>query len=914
VPPTNPLRAATPAQQAPQAPQAPQPPVQQPQPQAIPNPLAGILGNAHVRATANGVPVNLPPEVINQLLNQHFLQHGQVPNLLATIQQHQQSVALRQNIANLQQQLQQYQQQREQATGSDEQQRLDNQITHLQEHIPLLEQQLAQLPQPRAAAAMRREEAGQTQQAERQPSSESLNSRPDQQPSGDVPPATSAPAQAVTPPAPNGASPSSEVLPPVENATPPPAVPGQPQSVSRSGVMPDGSRWSMNMTTVTTDGNQPQAPGIPAIAPPQFPHPPPGVPVFAQPQFPQQIPFPFMQHPGAIPGRMATPPAGLRPGGTPRSVSPARSVSEGQRRSGTPAAELQTRLEHTRREIQNVNRLLGVMQNGNMATGEPAPPLTEEARRQLQTYSASMVRHIDGFGADLNSLANALHPNVRSQPDFASLQALYRSVHAQGRAIQQQVQNLSSTTSPTSHPIQQQSEPAADSTANVLARGTGALLRNDQESSTRQQPTSPPPAGTAADSIISPQPPPSAAVTQGSLPVPDNVPATAPSPEIYLLTDPSGASQALVVGPTGHFTTSILPQEIAYALLAAQIPYDQMANEFSRIMREALFPTTSLGYFGPAPGLPHPPGAATIQQAQAAYLARQERRLARAAQAAAGGQAPQNMIQRAAQLNAAQPQAQGPAPAARAANGEVRDLLGPIMRNLWIAVRIAMFAYFFLASGRGYGRLLILSGAALIVYALNLGFMGEQMNGLWARFRAHFEALIGLPPHPQPVAAQANGEGAAAAPDPANTARRLVEQQQAQNRNWLRARLRQVERTIALFVASLWPGVGEGLIQAQERAENERRLAEETRVREEEEARKKKEEEENAEREKASEAGPSTVPVDSLAGTAATGADVAHDEGLSRVNKGKERATEDAAGAQEETPSARLDSKQPSLD
>jgi hypothetical protein len=892
--------------------------VQQPQPQAAPNPLAGILGNAHIRATANGVPVDLPPEVVNQLLNQHFRQHGQIPNLLATIQQHQQSVALRQNISNLQQQLQQYQQRREQATSPDEQQRIDNQITHLQDQIPVLEQQLAQQQQARPTPTTRREDTGQPPQAERQSSNESLSSRSEQQADNDTSPEDTTSAMLPSPPVTNRTSPrASEVPSPAplpENTAPPPIIPGpnQPQSVSRSGVMPDGSRWAMNMTTVINDGTQPQPPpGIPAFAAPQFAQPPPGVPVFVQPQFPQQMPFPFMQHPGAIPGRMGTPPAGLRPIGTPRSASPARSISEGQRRSGTPAAELQTRLEHTRREIENVNRLLGVMQTGNMATGEPAPPLTEEARRQLQTYSASMVRHIDGFGADLNSLANALHPNVRAQPDFISLQVLYRSVYAQGRAIQQQVQNIASNGGPTSAPAQQQD-----------SRGRQALLMPDQPFSTRPRPNSQPPSGAGFGSTPSLQGPQNLTTAQDTIPIPNTIPTTAPAPELHLLTDPTGTPHALVVGPAGRFTTSMLPPEIMYALLAARLPHDQLVSEFSRIMREALFPTASLGYFGPAARNSHLSSAATQQQALstqeqalAALEARQQRRLARAVQAAAA-QAPQNIVQRAAQLNAVQPQDQPAGPAAPGVNGEVRDLLGPIMRNLWIAVRIAMFAYFFLASGRGYGRLLILCGAALIVYALNLGFMGEQMNTLWEGFRAHFEALIGLPAQPPPAAgeAQRNGQGAEApAPNPTDTARRLVEQQQAQNRTWLRERVRQVERTIALFIASLWPGVGEGLVQAQERAENERRIAEETRIREEEEARKKKEEEETAEREKDSEAGPSNVPVDSLACTASTSTEFANGDGVSRVNKGKERASDKEADV-EKTQSTRIDSKEPRLD
>ena len=61
-----------------------------------------------------------------------------------------------------------------------------------------------------------------------------------------------------------------------------------------------------------------------------------------------------------------------------------------------------------------------------------------------------------------------------------------------------------------------------------------------------------------------------------------------------------------------------------------------------------------------------------------------------------------------------------------------------------------------------------------------------------------------------------------------------------QQRAWWRERVRPVERAVALFVASLWPGVGEATVQARREAEERRRNEEEVerRRREEEEQRR----------------------------------------------------------------------------
>lgn len=883
--------------------------MQQPQPQPILNPIAHLLGNAHVRATANGVPVNLPPELINNLLNQHFQQSGQLPNLLATIQQAQQNQQ-RQAAAAAQQRLHHLQHLRDQIPPEQEQQRqaIDSQIAHLQQQMAAQEQEANER---RAAEREQGEEEAQPAdetppRPERQSSNESLNSNGAEQ---QVNVRQASPGAAVNAsPARNGASATANASqePPTDaTAAAPVNDQNQPRIVTRSGVNPDGSRWTQTMTTTVNEQNgQPHhhhhlPPGVPMFAAPQFPHQHiPGLPTFAQPQFPaQQVPFPFMQHPAAIPARVATPPAGLRPGGTPRSVSPARSISEGQRRVGTPAAELQNRLESTRREIENVNRLLGVMQTGNMANGAAAPPLSPENRQELQTFAASMVSHIDGFGADLGALANALHPSVRAQPEFVALQQLYQSVHAQGRAIQRQVSNIASPDGP----------------SRSLRGGAGSPAGSTGPERSLQPPTSHPAETSIQPVAASPQTSAATATPLSStsefsntpitLAVPQNVPTTAPTPELHLLTDPSGTPQALVVGPTGQYASSPLPAEILYGLLAAQLPHDQLLQDFNQIMREALNPPAHI----PAIGLPNLPAnngnvaAGFVQHQQAANL--NGIRLRRLLDHLNGQQAQQQP--QAAGAQAALP-GQQPAPAAGARNGQnqARDLLDPLMRHLWVTIKIAVFAYFFLASGRGYWRLLLIGGAGLIIYALNTGWFGQNMEGAWNALRRHFDALINAPQQePMAVAAgegHGNGEGPAGdrEPNPQAAARRLVEQQQGRNRAWVQNRARQFERTIALFVASLWPGVGENVIQAQERARQEeqrrRDEAEAEAKRKEEEAKKKADEEASVENGLGNEAGPSTDIAEQPFGkSAATGTDAGPSAGLSRVNKGKGRASDE---------------------
>jgi hypothetical protein len=204
--------------------------------------------------------------------------------------------------------------------------------------------------------------------------------------------------------------------------------------------------------------------------------------------------------------------------------------------------------------------------------------------------------------------------------------------------------------------------------------------------------------------------------------------------------------------------------------------------------------------------------------------------------------------------NPAQPAAAAPAPGVQV--NRVDNIAG----HLWLIFKLAIFVYFF-AGGGGWYRPLMICLIAGVVYIAQVGIFEEH----FAAARGYLEGL--LPPgalgFPERVAVQ-NGQNRQNAnainqqdqraqqnrnPTPEQTARRLQQQQQNQQFGWVRETVRTTERAFAMFVASLWPGIGERMVQAQEerlRAEREAeeaRLAEEAARREEEQKKEQEAEE-----------------------------------------------------------------------
>lgn len=80
---------------------------------------------------------------------------------------------------------------------------------------------------------------------------------------------------------------------------------------------------------------------------------------------------------------------------------------------------------------------------------------------------------------------------------------------------------------------------------------------------------------------------------------------------------------------------------------------------------------------------------------------------------------------------------------------------------------------------------------------------------------------------PAAAGAGAGADGRPGELDPQRVAQRLVEQRQRQNAGWLMTQIRRVEHATLLFLASLWPGVGERHVAAREEEDAAQRRREE---------------------------------------------------------------------------------------
>ena len=163
-------------------------------------------------------------------------------------------------------------------------------------------------------------------------------------------------------------------------------------------------------------------------------------------------------------------------------------------------------------------------------------------------------------------------------------------------------------------------------------------------------------------------------------------------------------------------------------------------------------------------------------------------------------------------------------------------------------VRLFGFVYFF-THGASWHRTILLSLVAILLFVAQTGLFQPLLQMFWGPIRRHAEALLPLagnePPRRGNAPAAANGDEAGTQernrePTPQEAAERLLREREAQDGNFVRQGFRRIERAVALFVASLVPGVGERHIAAREAAEAARQQQEregEERARREEEER-----------------------------------------------------------------------------
>ena len=149
---------------------------------------------------------------------------------------------------------------------------------------------------------------------------------------------------------------------------------------------------------------------------------------------------------------------------------------------------------------------------------------------------------------------------------------------------------------------------------------------------------------------------------------------------------------------------------------------------------------------------------------------------------------------------------------------------------------------------------MLLGLIASLVFIAQTGIFRPVFQGIWDPIRRHAEGLVPLAANERPRAgvggARNNGNGTGTpprnrGPTPQEAAERLLQERERQDVSLVRQSLRRVERAVALFVASLVPGVGERHIAAREAAEAARQAEAremEERARKEEDARERQQE------------------------------------------------------------------------
>ncbi|KAI4283552.1 MAG: hypothetical protein L6R38_002082 [Xanthoria sp. 2 TBL-2021] len=410
--------------------------------------------------------------------------------------------------------------------------------------------------------------------------------------------------------------------------------------------------------------------------------------------------------------------------------------------------------------------------------GGTAPPqaVFDHARTYLDNMASqpNMIPH--GLEAPLRTRLN----NLTTQADH--LRASLNSVLSQVLASQQSASGL-----------RQANGPQALSSFPTGSSQTGQPLAQGGPSSNTAAPVTP--------SGVAPT------VTEPSDLRGSNEPSAAP--EVYLLSSPVGP-HSLLVHHSGLYTTNLtLP-------LMTGIPQLQSPNfspfSISHATPSQQAPHNSLNPQAPQNPPNQPPGVP----------------------------APMNIAQAQAHQHQHQQQQQG--------QNQPRDLariLLPLGGHLWLLIRLFGFVYFFTAGG-GHRRAILLGICAFIVFIANTGAFRPLFRAIWEPIRRHVEGLIplaaagggregnrqqqggqqqqqqqgriedGAEPDRNGPNAGANTAPNTNRPDPRALADRLL-------RDQANASLfRRAERAVALFVASLVPGVGERHIAARDAAEARR--------------------------------------------------------------------------------------------
>ncbi|TKA75600.1 hypothetical protein B0A55_06348 [Friedmanniomyces simplex] len=263
------------------------------------------------------------------------------------------------------------------------------------------------------------------------------------------------------------------------------------------------------------------------------------------------------------------------------------------------------------------------------------------------------------------------------------------------------------------------------------------------------------------------------------------------------------------------------------------------------------------------------------------------------------------------QANPAAPQVPNAQPAqAQAAAADPNAPVQALFHHFWLLFRVLIFAYFLLGSNLGWRRPVALAVIGIGFWMVRAGLFGE--GGVARRW---WEGVVRVGPAPAAGGQQAQeGQGvggearpAGAMPTPEQVAQRLIDERRNGRQQQWREFVRPVERAVALFVASLWPGIGEAHVREQEAEVQRRRDEEEVAARRrEEEARRVEEEKEKGGEHKVGEGEKGSAAVSAGSGEGSTGASASESsaataksatEGEKTVGSGPARESAQAGGA-----------------
>ncbi|KAI0116811.1 hypothetical protein F4814DRAFT_414032 [Daldinia grandis] len=175
---------------------------------------------------------------------------------------------------------------------------------------------------------------------------------------------------------------------------------------------------------------------------------------------------------------------------------------------------------------------------------------------------------------------------------------------------------------------------------------------------------------------------------------------------------------------------------------------------------------------------------------------------------------------------------------ARADNPQIQAIrIAQIWPHIWLVTRIGFFIWLFSSPTSSWSRCFFMIGAAITMFLARTGLL----NQLWVPFRQRLENLIPLADDHQDTTIQVDARGRGVQDGngvvadggqqqrelrPADTAARLVQQRRHANANWLMDQVRRLERAGILFLASIAPGVAErhiAQVESEARAERRRR-------------------------------------------------------------------------------------------